>query len=77
MVLWTKNGQEKENWHQEKIRRNLYMKVMYGISTQSDGIEITPNVMHRVNTVGNESTPNEEHNIETAPNEVYGINTNI
>ena len=56
-------------------------EVTYGISTQSDGIEITPNVMHRVSTVGNETTPNEEcgvptDGIETAPNEVYGINAN-
>ena len=64
----------------KKKSEEIY-EVMYRISTQSDGIEITPNVMHRVNTVGNESTPNEEHGvhtdgIETAPNEVYGINTN-
>ena len=64
----------------KKKSEEIY-EVMHRISTQSDGIEITPNVMHRVNTVGNESTPNEEHGvhtdgIETAPNEVYGINTN-
>ena len=64
----------------KKKSKEIY-EVTYGISTQSDGIEITPNVMHRVSTVGNETTPNEEcgvptDGIETAPNEVYGINAN-
>ena len=54
---------------------------VYGVSTEIDGIETTPNEVYGVGTDSIETTPNEVYEvgradgIETIPNEVYGIST--